>query len=98
MAITEDGRPICGGCGTTPRTRITPATRGAEGDNRSSPPWDTRPYTATEYEQAARAGGWRIGLLPGNRHDAMCPTCARPDRALVRLCKELAASIELEAM
>lgn len=80
--LTEDGRPICGSCEAKPPVRHT------MGDNTAAL-W-TRPMTADEYSQCARAAGWRIGALPDGRHDAMCPRCARPDPVLVRLCKELA--------
>lgn len=38
---------------------------------------------------SARAAGWRIGALVDGTPDAMCPRCAKPDPALVRLCREL---------
>jgi hypothetical protein len=37
----------------------------------------------------ARAAGWHIGILPSGERDAMCPRCARPDPALLKLCREL---------
>jgi|SRR5579859_1117664 len=95
--LTEDGRPVCGSCGATVRVRYQtfPPHREPDGvDDWSLPPWVSRPFTAAEYEQTARASGWRVGELPGGVHDAMCPRCGRPDRALTALCAELAASTQ----
>lgn len=41
---------------------------------------------------SARAAGWRIGPADERGvHNAMCPRCAAPDPAMVKMCAELAA-------
>lgn len=45
--------------------------------------------TAAQQEQQARAAGWRLGRLGDGTPDARCPTCSRPDPALLRLAEEL---------
>lgn len=94
MSLTEDGRPVCGSCGTTPRVRqyVYPLPLADDDGAVVLQPW-SRPFTAAEYEQTARASGWRVGVLPGGVHDAMCPRCSRPDPALARVLAELRLSI-----
>jgi hypothetical protein len=87
MALTEDGRPVCGSCAATPPVRHT---LGIGGDDARYDAFWTRPLTVGEYAACARAAGWKIGALPDGTHDAMCSRCAKPDPVLVRLCKELA--------
>jgi hypothetical protein len=50
MALTPDGRPICGSCGTAPPIWY-------HGGLPFEPP--VRTWTGDEYETVCRAAGWR---------------------------------------
>jgi hypothetical protein len=87
VSLTEDGRPVCGSCGATPRQRRILVV-----DNGGDPRFDAfgcRPLTVGEH--AARA---RAAKLPGGVHDAMCAACARPDPVLARLCRDLRRELQ----
>lgn len=71
-------RPVCGSCGATYKTRF------AVGDD-----WTYREVSAAEYQQHARAAGWRI---ESDGPGVMCPKCARPDPQLVAICRDLERS------
>jgi hypothetical protein len=92
VSLTEDGRPVCGSCGATPRRRQVLVVDSG-GDSRFDG-FGCRPLTVEEYTARARAAGWKIGALPDGVHDAMCAACARPDPVLARLCRDLRRELQ----
>jgi hypothetical protein len=53
-----------------------------------------RHHVTVELVEAARAAGWRVGpARTDGSYPTMCPKCAAPDPALVRMCSELFASV-----
>lgn len=51
--------------------------------------WGWSALPLTEWYDRARTAGWRLRIDGGVVVDAMCPRCARPDPAVVRLCRDL---------
>jgi hypothetical protein len=54
--------------------------------------WGVVPLPDAEYVARARAARWAVHV-DGDRVDAMCPRCRKPDRETVDLMRELQQSI-----
>ena len=78
--LDRNGQSVGRICGTVARARAAI--------------FHNRVETTDEFHSRVRVEGWRIGYRADGTPDALCPTCAKPDPALVRLTRELAQSVE----